>query len=69
MILKTIVNGLLFLWVCMGFCVSASADQGLENQNQCVQCHTDLKKLIRLCWEVEKIHPRLQTSKETSGEG
>ena len=37
--------------------------------SQCVACHTDLKGLIRLCWEVEKIKPQPKTSAETAGEG
>ncbi|WDP90996.1 MAG: hypothetical protein HUN04_15365 [Desulfobacter sp.] len=38
-------------------------------QSQCITCHTDLKKLIRLCWEVEKIKPKPPESAENSGEG
>jgi hypothetical protein len=37
--------------------------------SRCVLCHADLKKLIRLCWEVEKIRLRPRASAETSGEG
>jgi|GEM_PF-1900583 len=40
-----------------------------SGQSQCIACHTDLKKLIRLCWEVEKIKPKPPASKENSGEG
>jgi hypothetical protein len=40
-----------------------------QTRSQCVQCHANLKKLIRLCWEVEKIKPRTKTSTETAGEG
>ena len=40
-----------------------------QSPSQCIQCHTNLKKLIRLCWEVEKIKPQAKGSAETSGEG
>jgi hypothetical protein len=43
--------------------------RAVEIQNQCIQCHTNLKKLIRLCWEVEKLKPKPKGSSETSGEG
>jgi hypothetical protein len=35
----------------------------------CVQCHTDVKKLIRLSWEVEKVRGKSQLSAENEGEG
>lgn len=35
----------------------------------CVQCHTDVKKLIRLSWEVEKVRGKPQLSAENEGEG
>ena len=38
-------------------------------ESQCVVCHTDVKKLIRLSWEVEKLRPKKDKSTETSGEG
>jgi hypothetical protein len=37
--------------------------------SQCIQCHTNLKKLIRLCWDVEALKPKDRQSAETSGEG
>ena len=39
------------------------------DSNQCVACHTNLKPLIRLSWEVEKVKPALKTSTENAGEG
>jgi len=45
------------------------AGQTMENKSQCINCHTNLKQLIRLCWEVEKIKPTVQASDQTSGEG
>jgi hypothetical protein len=38
-------------------------------RSECVRCHTNVKKLIRLGWEVEKVKPKQAKSKETSGEG
>jgi hypothetical protein len=35
----------------------------------CMQCHTDVKKLIRLSWEVEKVRGKPQLSAENEGEG
>ena len=43
-----------------------SADQP---ESQCVVCHTNVKGLIRLGWEIEKIRPKAGASAETSGEG
>jgi hypothetical protein len=64
------------IWVALFFIACAvvmfpgvSINQELETQSQCVACHANLKKLIRLCWEVEKIKPRPAQSAETSGEG
>lgn len=39
------------------------------DQNQCVICHTNVKGLIRLSWEVERLRPKKAQSTETSGEG
>ena len=35
----------------------------------CVRCHTDVKKLIRLSWEVEKVRGKPRVSAMTEGEG
>ena len=35
----------------------------------CVQCHTDVKKLIRLSWEVERVRGKPKVSAENEGEG
>ena len=40
-----------------------------KTESQCVVCHTNVKKLIRLGWEIEKIRPKPGKSAETSGEG
>lgn len=55
--------------ICFVFSLLFCTVQADENQSQCIQCHTNLKKLIRLCWEVEKIKPKAKGSAETSGEG
>jgi hypothetical protein len=48
---------------------TAAIAQQTATPSECVACHANLKKLIRLCWEVEKIKPKLAQSAETSGEG
>ncbi len=35
----------------------------------CVQCHTDVKQLIRLSWEVERVRGKPTVSAEIEGEG
>ncbi|MCP4691807.1 MAG: hypothetical protein GY859_27425 [Desulfobacterales bacterium] len=35
----------------------------------CIQCHTNVKKLIRLGWEVEKVKGKPSASQEIEGEG
>ena len=37
--------------------------------SSCVTCHTDVKKLIRLGWEVEKVRGKARVSAENEGEG
>jgi hypothetical protein len=37
--------------------------------SSCVDCHTNLKRLIRLIWEIEETQPKPQKSTQTSGEG
>jgi hypothetical protein len=50
--------------------VTADALQSTpSDSSQCIHCHTRVKGLIRLSWEVEKRHPRPAQSAETSGEG
>jgi hypothetical protein len=60
------------LMVCFCACSLTLAKKEVEvgkSESQCVVCHTDVKKLIRLSWEVEKIRPKQGQSAETSGEG
>ncbi|MCK4793701.1 MAG: hypothetical protein KAV87_58775 [Desulfobacteraceae bacterium] len=44
-------------------------NKGIAAENECVNCHTNLKKLMDLSWEVKKIKPKQELSKEISGEG
>jgi hypothetical protein len=51
------------------FCLpSVPAGQSVP-VSTCVQCHTDVKKLIRLGWEVEKVRGKPKISTENEGEG
>jgi hypothetical protein len=43
--------------------------EAAEGKSECIACHTDVKKLIRLSREVQKIRPKLGKSAETLGEG
>jgi hypothetical protein len=60
-------------WACLVFLISVSFISPRIAQttaiSNCVQCHTDVKRLIRLGWEVEKIRGKPQVSAETEGEG
>jgi hypothetical protein len=40
-----------------------------EVKSECVACHTDVKNLVRLSSEIEKIRPESRKSAETAGEG
>jgi hypothetical protein len=46
-----------------------SVNKEIAAENECVNCHTNLKKLMDLSWEVKKIKPKQELSKEISGEG
>ena len=49
--------------------VSKTSMTGEATESQCVKCHTDAKKLIRISWEIEKIRPKPEKSALTAGEG
>jgi hypothetical protein len=49
--------------------VSAAEQPPAAPVSQCVCCHTDVKGLIRLGWEIEKIRGKPAVSAETVGEG
>lgn len=51
------------------FTLKASADKETTDENECAGCHTNLKKLMDLSWEVKKIKPEKELSKEICGEG
>jgi len=40
-----------------------------EAESECIACHTDLNRIIRLISEIEKIRPESGKSPEASGEG
>ena len=46
----------------------AAADKEINPKTECIKCHTDAKKLIRLSWKIEKIKPKPGKSKEISGD-
>lgn len=64
-ILKTITC---FCLMALALLLSSTASAAEAGKSQCVICHTQIKPLIKLTWEVEKIKPKLKSS-ETSGEG
>jgi hypothetical protein len=37
-----------------------------EAKSECVVCHTDMKRLIHLSWEINQVRPKLDKSAETS---
>jgi hypothetical protein len=63
-----ILSGALF------FGISALSDKPQAtadsvNENECVKCHTNVKGLIRLGWEIEKVKGKPIESREIAGEG
>jgi hypothetical protein len=46
-----------------------SMSKGIGGSSQCVNCHTNVSKLLRLSWEIEKIRPKPGKSAKISGEG
>jgi len=67
-VLPAFVGAVVFLLAAVPACLDA-AQQPAPAASQCVQCHTKLKTLIRLCWKIEASRPKQQASAETSGEG
>jgi len=43
--------------------------EAAEAKSECIACHTDVKNLVRLSSEIEKIRPESRKSVETAGEG
>ena len=40
-----------------------------KSKSECITCHTDIYRIIRLSSEIEKTRPKLGKSAETLGEG
>lgn len=40
-----------------------------KSKSECITCHTDIDRIIRLSSEIEKTRPKLGKSTETLGEG
>lgn len=56
--------------ILLAVCGLSEVASGPEpGDSQCVRCHTDVKGLIRLSWEVTASRPAPVQSVETSGEG
>lgn len=58
-----LISGSMVLWNQQNLSEAANTD------STCVDCHTNLKKLMKLIWKIEEMHPKSLTSEETSGEG
>ena len=37
-----------------------------EAKSECIVCHTDMKRLIHLSWEIKQVRPELDKSADTS---
>jgi hypothetical protein len=61
--------GLIVVFAVMTFLGPAREYAKAEAKSECIACHTDLKELIRLSREIEKIRPGPSKSAETSGKG
>jgi hypothetical protein len=60
---------LLYLCPETGLPQKLAQDEQADFPSECVRCHTNVKGLIRLGWEVEKVKPKAGKSAQTSGEG
>ena len=68
-----------FRWSILALIVTLGVWSVLENRqavavaqkkdSQCVKCHTNVKGLIRLGWEIEETKGTPAASEETEGEG
>jgi len=43
--------------------------ESAEVKSECIACHTDINRIIRLTSEIEQIRPQSGKSTEASGEG
>ncbi|MCK4485313.1 MAG: hypothetical protein KAU38_00945 [Desulfobacterales bacterium] len=63
--------GLIVVFVIAAFLGLAAAYAKAEpakSKSECIACHTDLNRIIRLSSEIEKIRPKLGKLAEASGE-
>jgi len=63
--------GLIVVFVIAAFLGPAAAyakAEIAEAKSECIACHTDLNRIIRLSSEIEQIRPKLGKSAEASGE-
>jgi hypothetical protein len=63
-----ILSGVLFIGI-SAFSDEPQATADSVNENECVKCHTNVKGLIRLGWEIEKVKGKPPASREIAGEG
>jgi hypothetical protein len=64
--------GLIVFFVIAAFLGPAAAYAKAEpakSKSECIACHTDLNRIIRLSSEIEQIRPESRRSEEASGEG
>ena len=64
---KTVCCLLVIVGACCFF-LNYPTSAATQAESQCISCHTDVKGLIKLGWEVEKVKPK-KKSAETAGEG
>lgn len=50
----------------LGFTTVYAKAEIAEAKSECVVCHTDMKRMILLSWEIEQVRPKLDKSAETS---
>ena len=53
----------------LGSAAAYAKAEPAEAKSECMVCHTDLDRIIRLSSEIEKARPKLGKSAETIGEG
>ena len=58
----------LLLWA-VALPIASRSSTDTANESECAKCHTHVKGLIRLGWEIEKIKGKPAASSEIQGEG
>jgi hypothetical protein len=66
---RTIIKSRMPVYTLLLFFLLALKYHVLASESRCVDCHTNLRKLMDLSWEVKKIKPEKQKSSEISGQG